>query len=292
MSTVAALMDRTLRELLHPPDDTPVQTTLNGALTNVATTVPYNGTVLSPDEEELLAPGVIVEVDLEQMVITAADHTANSLTVRRGANGTTAVAHNSDAVMTVAPALSRVALFNAIADNVIALYPRLYRVLTTAVTFSMSTPFEAPAGTVALVGGRYLSGGRYHPVGVSLLQGYGSVASSQAVLAEASGAGYLTYRAKFTRPTSEADDLQTLGVDESWERILMVGAAAQMLSVRELDAVNVEFVTEAMRSEGFPVGSATRLRESLLRYHALLLDQARAQLLNQYPESVLVNSAV
>lgn len=291
MSTVGEVVDRTLWDLLHPPDDTPVQTTVTGALTNVATSVPY-ADVLSPDEEELLAPGVTVEVDLEKMIVTAADHTTNTLTVRRGAYGTTAVAHNSGAVLSVAPVFSRVALFKAVADNVVALYPRLYRVLTTAVTFSTSTPFEAPVGIVAVVGGRYLSGGRYHPVGVDLLQGYGSFASGNAIASNVSGAGYLTYRAKFTRPTLEADNLQTLGVDESWERILMVGAAAQMLSVRELDAVNVEFVTEAMRSEGFPVGSATRLRESLLRYHALLLDQARNQLLGQYPESVLINSAV
>jgi hypothetical protein len=100
----------------------------------------------------------------------------------------------------------------------------------------------------------------------------------------------LVYRARFARPASEATELSTVGVDSGWERIVVVGAAAQVIAGRDLDSVSQEFLSEQMRAQGYPVGSSSRIRNELLRYRELLLQEARRQLLAGQAETVDVVS--
>ncbi len=219
-------------------------------MTNTATSWTYAGGELAADEEELFTVGVVVECEQEQVVVTAADHATNTITVRRGVNGTAAAAHPAGAVLTLAPVFPRRDVFDAIADNVAALYPSLFRQVTDTVTLG-STHTVVNANAMVAEGLRYLRGSRYYDADVSLLSNFTPSPTTKAIVttAPAGATAYFTYRGKFARPTAEADSLQTVsGVDESWERIVLVGAAAQLLSSREFDAVNVEFVTESMRS--------------------------------------------
>ena len=294
MSTVAQVIERLYREILSPADDSPIQTPLTGAVDAVTATWPYTATVLSPDEEELFAAGVIVECEQEQALITAVDHTANTLTVQRGVNGTTAAAHAAGAMLLPAPTFARKAAFDAVADNVVALYPALYRRTTTSLTLT-SGYTEVPAAVMTAVSAWYVSGGRPVPVAASLITDFTASSTGKAITVSGANTGstvYFTYHGRFDRPTAEADDLATLGVNPEWERIVIVGAAAQLLSLREFDSVNTEFVTEQMRAEGYPAGTSSRLRNELLRYYQFLQDQARRVQLASYPEVVGVNAVV
>ena len=293
MSTMGDLIDRTLRHLM-PADDQPTQTTLTTTVDTDDTEWIYTGSALTVDEEELFTVGVIVEIGLEQAVITDADHTTNTLTVRRAVNGTTAAEHTAGDVITLAPVFPRKDVFDALADNLVALFPALYRRTTDTITITTGHTIVDADARIA-EGLRYARGTRYYDGDVSLIQNFTPSATTNAIITNApTGAtAYFTYRGKFPRPTQESDDLQTVcGVEESWERIVMVGAVAQLLTMRESDSLNVEFVTEQMRAEGYPAGTSSRLRSQLLQYHQFLLDQARRQQLASNAEIVAVNSPV
>jgi hypothetical protein len=72
----------------------------------------------------------------------------------------------------------------------------------------------------------------------------------------------------------------------------MTGVAAQMVAGRDIPAATSSYITEAMAASQFPVGSSNSLRNSLLQYQQLLLNQARKYLRAKYPESVAVDGLV
>lgn len=279
MATVGELIDRTYRDYLEQTDDQGVTLASGSAYTTAATSIVYTATTMAPDEEDLLAPGVLVEHGIEQMRVTDVDSDTNTMTVERGVNGTTATAIAAGDEIRVAPIYSRRSVFDAVCDNVVALYPDLSATLTQTIT-SATTPVDVSADIVAVKGATYLSASRPVQASVELLRNYPPSATGQAVLfhggVPTGTTVYLTYEARFARPDAEADDVTLLGVDAAWERIVVVGAAAQVLAGRDLDAVSAEFLTEQLEREGFPVSSAGRLRDGLLRYQAFLLEQARS----------------
>lgn len=277
MSTVGELVDRCYRDYLAPADDQPIIVTVNGAVTSTATSIVYSDAALAPDEEDLLAPGVLAEIGTEQVRITAVDTTTDTLTVIRGVNGTTAAAIADGAEMHLAPMFPRKTVFDAVCDNVVDLYPDLFSLKTATVT-SASGAVEVSADIVAIRSAQRISGGRPTTAHVELLQNYAPSSTGQAVVFYGVPVGstvYLSYEGRFARPTTEATEVSTLGVQETWERVVVVGAAAQVLAGREVDAASVEYLTEQLEREGFPVGSAQRIRDGLLRFHGYLLDRAR-----------------
>lgn len=292
VSTVGNLVDRLFREYLHPADDQPTTTTLVDAVTDSVTTWTYDAGLLAADEQELLVPGVLVEAGQELALITDADHTAGTLTVRRGMAGTTAAAHDAGALVQLAPVFPRRAAFDAVADNIVRLYPRLFAVKTTALT-SANGVIDAPADMVTPISFQYLYGSHVYDAEVQLFRNYAGSATGRALHlfgVSAGRDGWLTYRAQFTRPTDEADLVEDdLGVRPEWEGIVLAGAAAQLLTVREFDSVNTEFITEQMRGEGYPPGTASRQRDALLRLYQFLLDNAARSLIAETTVPVTVN---
>jgi hypothetical protein len=79
-------------------------------------------------------------------------------------------------------------------------------------------------------------------------------------------------------PTTEADVLVDLNIDPSWHKAIVVGAAASMLRGSDINAATVEFVTESLSREGFPVGSGESISNALLRFQDFLI-QRRARAL-------------
>lgn len=277
MTTVAELVDRVYRDYLWPSDDQPVIVTVNGAVTDSGTTIVYDADALAPDEEDLLAPGVLAEIGSEQVRITGVDEATDTLTVLRGVNGTTPAAIDDGAEMRLAPSFPRQSVFDAVCDNIVDLYPDLMVTGTQTIT-SASGAVEVSEDIVSIRSATRISASRPVPAHVELLQNYPPSSTGQAVVfygVPINETVYLSYEARIPRPTSGDDVLSTLGVDPTWERIVVVGAAAQVLAGRELDAATTEYLTEQLEREGFPVGSAQRIRDGLLRYHGYLLDRAR-----------------
>ena len=96
MSTdIGGLVDRVYREYLEPMDDVVSYTTLTTGINDSVTSVVFNGDLLSVEEEDALDAGSIIEIGQELMICTDLNTVTNTITVTRGARGTTKVAHTA-----------------------------------------------------------------------------------------------------------------------------------------------------------------------------------------------------
>ena len=293
MAAVSTLVDRIYRDFLNKPDDLPAFSRLDGSIDDSTTSVVYEAGLFSTEEENLLGAGGLIEIGQELMLVTNANTSTRTLTVARGFKGTTAASHADNATITLNPTFPRKSVFDAVADNIVRLYPSLYNVTTTSVT-SGSTYAEVPASTVEVLTS-YIqdsTGDRYTSAGVELLRDFPPSSTNTAVQFYNTSTGktvYLVTKRKFVRPTSESDDLATtcLMADE-YEQIVMVGAVADIVGATDIDATTQEFITEKLSAENYPIGSGERLRNALLRLRSLLIDEARGNLRSLYPAPVSI----
>ena len=293
MAAVSTLVDRIYRDFLNKPDDLPAFSRLDGSIDDSTTSIVYEAGLFSTEEENLLGAGGVIEIDQELILVTNANTSTRTLTVARGFKGTTAASHADDATITLNPTFPRKSVFDAVADNIVRLYPSLYNVTTTSVT-SGSTYAEVPASTVEVLTS-YIqdsTGDKYTSAGVELLRDFPPSSTNTAVQFYNTSTGktvYLVTKRKFVRPTDETDDLATdcLIADE-YEQIVMVGAVADVVGATDVDATTQEFITERLAAENYPVGSGERLRNALLRLRSLLIDEARGNLRSLYPAPVSI----
>lgn len=295
MSTVGQVIDRVLRDWLHAPDDQPTRFTLDGAIDADDTSLTYDDDLLTPEEEDLLGPGTLIEVGTEQILIGSVNATTNVLSgLIRGVNGTTAAEHADNELATLAPAWARKTIYDAVGDAVEQLWPELYATTTsTALTLSDTQYTEVPA---AVMGALYLwarptGGTEYDRIAVRLLENFPPSSTTKAIWPGFAGSGYLVYKAKPTRPASESDTMTSLGVNDEWEQLVIVSAVAYLISGKDLSAATQEFLTDNLNAQGYPVDSSRRIREGLLRYQSLLLDKAKRSLRHQTDTMVVTTAA-
>lgn len=293
MAAVSTLVDRIYRDFLNKPDDLAAFSRLDGAITDSDTSLTYEDGLFSVEEENLLEAGALVEVDQELMLVTDANPSTRVLTVSRGYAGTTAAAHSDKDNIFLNPTFPRKSVFDAVADNIVRLYPSLYNVTTTNVT-STSTYAEVPASTVEVLTSyvQNASGEQYTSAGIELLRDFPPSTTNTAVQFYNTSNGktvHLVIKRKFVRPTAETDDLATTClISNEYEQIVMVGAVADIVGATDIDATTQEFITEKLAQENYPVGSGERLRNALLRLRSLLIDEARGNLRSLYPAPVSI----
>jgi len=293
MAAVSTLVDRIYRDFLNKPDDLAAFSRLEGAITDSDTSLVYEDNLFSSEEENLLDGGALIEIDQELMLVTSSNTSTRTLTVARGYAGTTAAAHSDNANVYINPTFPRKSVFDAVADNIVRLYPSLYNVTTTSVT-SASTYVEVPASTVEVLTSyvQNSSGEQYTSAGIELLRDFPPSSTNTAVQFYNTSTGktvYLVVKRKFVRPTSESDDLATTClISDEYQQIVMIGAVADMVGATDIDATTQEFITERLAAENYPVGSGERLRNALLRLRSLLIDEARGNLRSLYPAPVSI----
>ena len=293
MAAVSTLVDRIYRDFLNKPDDLSAFSRLDGAINNSVTSLTYESGLFSSEEENLLGNGALVEVDQEIMLVTAANTSTRTLTVARGYSGTTAASHDDKANIFINPTFPRKSVFDAVADNIVRLYPTLYNV-TTITTTANSTYQEVAASTVEVLSSyvQNASGEQYTSAGIELLKNFPPSSTNTAVQFYNTSNGktvYLVVKRKFVRPSTETDDLSTACLlEDEYQQIVMVGAVADIVGATDVDASTQEFITEKLAAENYPVGSGERLRNALLRLRSLLIDEARGNLRSLYPAPVSI----
>ena len=328
-TTIGGLVDRVFREYLEPADDLNSYTAVAaGAGFNAsATTITYNGDLLTQEEEDVMDAGTIIECEHELMYCTDVDITNNQVTVVRGSRGTTAVEHLAGKIIKIAPAFTRKAVFDAVADQIANLYPTLYAVETVESTsgtgYTLLGSYDAPGTNNYLVtpikaisqytdwsAGSDQTGLTFKGVAVEMIDlpnpfTYTDSTSTERTITYTTGpdvvhalqfsgiaAGhtvYVTFKKKFVQPTAETDTLATVGLNDEWEPIIMAGAAAQMLSGRDIPSATADYITDQLGVATYPVGASSNIRNGLLSYQATLLDQAKKDLKARYPEPVALN---
>ena len=293
MAAVSTLVDRIYRDFLNKPDDLAAFSRLDGSITDSDTSLIYEDNLFSSEEENLLDGGALIEIDQELMLVTSSNTSTRTLTVSRGYAGTTAAAHSDNANVYINPTFPRKSVFDAVADNIVRLYPSLYNVTTTSVT-SASTYVEVPASTVEVLTSyvQNSSGELYTSAGIELLRDFPPSTTNTAVQFFNTSNGktvHLVVKRKFVRPTDETSDIETVClVAPEYEQIVMVGAVADIIGATDVDASTQEFITEKLAAESYPVGSGERLRNALLRLRSLLIDEARGNLRSLYPAPVSI----
>lgn len=303
MTTIAGVIERCYRDFLLPPDEQPTRFKVDtGGINTVSTTLPVSATLLSPEEQDAIAVGNLIEVVSattggELMLIEAVTGSPpTSLTVRRNMYDSGAVAHIATDLIYLAPDFPRKTVFEAIADNIEALWPQLWTARTEE-TYTSPGPVELPESCEEILEVRVFDGNRWALTGGwELLTDYPLFTSGKAIQWLAAGSGeplHVKYRASTIRPTSEADDLaDDLNVEEGWVKAIVVGAVAQVLAKEDIDRATVEFITNALQSEGFGVGAGANLRNSLLQYQEYLLRPLRDGLEARHQTQVVIEQLI
>ena len=103
---------------------------------------------------------------------------------------------------------------------------------------------------------------------------------------------FVTFKKKFIEPTAESDTLATIGLENEYEPIIMAGVTAQLIAGRDIPSATADYISDQLAVGAYPVGSSNSIRNSLLQYQQLLLNQARKYLRSKYPEAVSVDGKV
>jgi len=329
-TTIRDLVDRTFREYLEPSDELNSYTAVASTMTSSATTLSFDADLLTQEEEDVMDAGTILEIDQELMYCTGLDTVNNFVTVVRGVRGTTADSHDIGAIVKIAPTFTRLAVFNAIKDQINNLFPTLFAVetkeLSASTGYSLIGTHDAPGDANYLVSilsaisqytdfasGSDSTGVSFLPVTCSLVElpnpftftdadgvsrtmtyttGPNVVHAIQFSGIAQGQTAFVTFKKKFIEPTAEANSLSSIGLEQEYEPIIMAGVAAQMMSGRDIPSATTQYITEQMAISGYPVGSSNSIRNSLLQYQQLLINQARKYLRAKYPESVSVDGLV
>ena len=325
MSNIGNLVDRTYREYLEPMDDIVSYTTLSTTINDSATSVVFNGDLLSVEEEDALDAGAIIEIGQELMICTDLNAVTNTITVTRAARGTTATAHSVGALIKIAPPFPRRNVFDAVCDQIKNLYPTLFAVETKQVSAKVGyiplsgtndnyliAPIKAISQYTDFSAGTDDTGIVYSGVTVELVDlpnpftytdsdgvsqtitysnnGPNKVNAVQVYNVNAGHTVYITFKKKFVEPTAEDNTLAEIGLESEYEPIIMAGVAAQIMAGRDIPTATTDYISDQLATQSFPVESASRIRNSLLAYQRALIQQARKDLRARYPEPVTINN--
>lgn len=276
--TVSTIIDRVLREWLEPADDQPVRTRLASDVTAETDSISYLNLMLTPEEEELLGVGTIIEIDLEEIQIGGINEDAGIFTdCIRGINGTRARTHKANNVITIQPIWRRSVIFDAVSDCIVNLYPELYQVRSER--GDLSARYNLPPDTDSIIAVTSFNGSEvlHHPY-----QFISMGTERFILLSDRARAAYtIVFRRGFDRPEYQSTTLSELGINPSWERLLTIGSVAYMVGNRDLDKATEENISDAIANQSFPANSGARVREGLITYYEYLKAQERDRLLVQ-----------
>ena len=325
MSNIGNLVDRTYREYLEPMDDLVSYTTLSTGINNSVTTLTFNGDLLSVEEEDAMDAGTVIEINQELMLCTDLNAVTNTVTVTRGARGTTAAAHTAGDLIKISPPFPRKNVFDAVCDQIKNLYPTLFAVETKQVSAKVGyiplsgtndnyliAPIKAISQYTDFSAGTDDTGIVYSGVTVELVDlpnpftytdsdgvsqtitysnnGPNKVNAVQVYNVNAGHTVYITFKKKFVEPTAEDNTLAEIGLESEYEPIIMAGVAAQIMAGRDIPTATTDYISDHLATQSFPVESASSIRNSFLAYQRALIQQARKDLRARYPEPVTINN--
>ncbi len=288
MPTLDELRQILERDYLEPVTERTPQTPIVNAITDVEGACVITAGILSPDEESLLGPGAVVEIDYEQMFITAYDQPSDTITFNREYEGTTKVAHLAGAMLRIPTRWPRYNQEQALREALDSLYPPLYSPASIIGTVSTMRFVQLPLDTSRIIRCQWQNGDRWadcqgelfdvHPLDTSFAAVQLEPGVPKGALAQ------VRYGTKPAVPDSVTDDI--VGFLTKWQRLVVVDAAVRLLSGVDIDAVTQEYLTQQIRLERFPVRSGASITQALIRYREYLLEQAETDLIANNPTDV------
>jgi hypothetical protein len=289
--TVKSIIDRLYVQYLTPPDAQPAQTTLAIAMTSAIETISL-GEFFIQEDADLVRQGSILEVEQELMQVLAYDTFTRVATVERGIYGTPLTAHSIPNRVILNPPFSRAEIFEAVADNIIQLYPSLSS--TDAVLLSPSTDRVYSLGdqlaveVLTVFPGDFTSTVDIHG---EIIDFHPMVGGRALITNVGGGTVWLRYRRRMGRAISEDELLHDLGVDARWANVVIAGTAADLMSGRDLPAARTEWIKSVLEAESIPVGTRMSLAGALRQYRNILLKEAMKEMKAEYKPVVHMRQA-
>lgn len=290
MSTAGALITRASRQLLSGTVEE--RNKLAATVTSSDTSI-----TLSYDLGGFRA-GSVIECESELMYIWEATTASKTLVVERGYAGTTAASHSASTVLTVNPRFPRAQMLdslNAELDDLSSTMNGLYRVVATSLTYNGSDKqlnITSAASIIELLDVRLRYLADEYPVirGVRLQRdlpttdfasGF-SLVFDQPVMA---GTLRVTYKAPFTRASTESSDLQTACfLPVTCEDIVEAGIVIRMMNAREIKRNFTESQSDTRRADEVPPGAVRDSISNLVRLRRDRITAEAARLKAQYPQ--------
>lgn len=287
--TVANIMERLYIQWLTPPDDQDIQVALGTDITNATVTTVLLGGFTIQEDEALLRQGSILEIDQELVRVVSYDTVAGTVEVTRGIYGTEATTHTTPLLMSLNPQFVRAAVFEAVADNIIQLSPKLYTTNSAnlvPVNGLVASIEEDSVEVIEVWQGDFAS---TIDIKARIVDYHPAVAGRAVILNRGVGSFWCRYKKRMSKATAETDLLEDLGVDERWVTIVMAGAAADLMVGKDVSASRTEWVKSVLEAESIRVGTRMSISAGLRQYRAILLDDASQEMDAEYGITVQMN---
>jgi hypothetical protein len=240
----------------------------------------------------------LIEIDDELLYVESSEAgAANIPPYGRGYMGTTAAAHDSGAQVLVDPSFPKKAITDAVNNALAALYPKLYAVATTELTYSPGvTSYELPAEADKVISASWQvagSSGYWQPVKrwrVETDADTDAFASGKAIhIGDGITAGRtirVVYSKAFGTFTDSSTTFASVGLLDSMKDVLVYGACVELLQFLEASRQNMDSVQNQERAQYVPVGSASALARQLLGLYERRIDEERLKLRQLHPMSM------
>jgi hypothetical protein len=289
MSTAGAVLTRASRQLLSGTveERNKLATTVTSADTSIVLSYDLGG----------FREGSIIEIESELMYVWESATATKTLTVQRGYDGTTAVAHTAGVLTTVNPRFPRQQMLDALnsdIDDLSSTMNGLFRVVAQDISYNGSDrQINLTSGTGIIdlldVRLRYLADD--YPVirKVRLQRNLPTAdfASGFAIVFDEpvmAGSLRVVTKREFTRASSESSDLQSACfVPQSCEDILEMGVLLRMMNGREIKRNFIESQGDTRRSDEVPAGATRDSLTNIQRLRRERIIAEAARLKQQYP---------
>ena len=243
----------------------------------------------------------IIEIDDEMMWVDAYDRQANTITIApfgRGYNGTTAAAHAVNAKVTITPTYPRHAVKRALNDTVNAVYPKVFAVGSTAVSFLASrTTYPVPQEAIQILSMAWQSVGptkewlpirqwRWDPLAYASAFPTGrSVSIYDNILP---GRTMNIIYAHLPVPmTNNADNFETTtGLPSSMKDVVTYGAAWRLSSYVDPARISITSPAADELDVKRPYGTGTNVTKQLQALYLNRLEEESLKQKLQYPTRV------
>jgi len=290
MSTFTQLIDSTLLYLAGFTTQQDQSTHITGQINSSVTTM----TVADPTA---ISKG-IVEIDSELLWVDSVNSTTGVTTIApygRGFRGTTAASHAANARVVTAPLFPRTLVQRAINESIQAVYPDLFAVASTVLTYSPAvTTYELPSGAKQVLAASWQTVG---PTKEWIPLRRWRVDQNAATTAFTSGASLSVYdtvvpgkpiKVVYTKqPTvlaNDNDEFATVtGLPSSCEDVIRLGAAYRLVPFLDTPHLQGASAEADFSSNMRPVGGSSQLGRYFLQMYQVRLSEEVDRLQNLYP---------
>lgn len=268
---VSDVIDATYLEWLYPAGvEQPLYDVLSEDLASNASDL----SVSLEGRAESVPRDSVLEIGSELLLAKEVSGTVVTLQ-ERAFLGTTLAAHTTGDRVIIDPTYPRTTVFSALKSVIGLLYPwGLYsRGIDTSQTFTTGSVIALPSGAkkiLSILVRRTSNDEQYDRLvrrGVDWIE-YREFDPPKYHLRRGGNEGQsmrVVYMSDFTLPTSEADDLDDLGVSETLQPDLSMAVAGHLLRGKELPRVQVEEIRNLLASQGVQVGSAMNIGQALIQ---------------------------